>query len=140
MPKQWICDNCKGIINNSKEGYVVWESDSNMLHHTFKIIHQGICDDGSFSNSLALDDFLGFDGLINLTAMLSSGPVKINIGQQSGNYVKNMDEYVDFLRRVQIPYYEQNRVNYTNPAYLSKHSDANELYPYVQDTLKANKK
>ena len=130
---QWKCDVCGQMIENMDEGYVTWsaspEGDSD-----FTIIHQSKdrCDDGRKHFSAALRDFLGADGLANLTAMLSHGPVTYGSGQPR---IANMDEFVDFFRRVQLPHYEEARQSFKRAEVREDLSDASQVYPYLQETL-----
>ena len=46
-----------------------------------------------------------------------------------------MDEFVDFFRRSQTPYYEEARRYFWNGDLLADFSDANEMYPYRVEVL-----
>ena len=134
--EQWICDRCGEIIKKPEDGYVVWKTDDSMREHSFHIIHQSICDnDPSFHASLALTDFLGERGRQWLLSTLSVGVVKKNLGQSSSPLPVNMDEFVDFFRRVQTPYYEEARLKFNDRNVLEWFSDGNELTPYTKDAL-----
>lgn len=130
--EQWYCDKCGNIIEKSSDGYVIWRSDKNLKYYDFKIIHQTKCDISAYSASAALQDFLGVNGLVYLTSFLSLGPLK----KTSYSNVANNDEFVDFIRRVQIPYYEEARRKFTDPQVLEWHSDSNEVAPYFTEGLK----
>lgn len=130
----WYCDVCGETIQNSNDGYVIWKTQPNA--HDFKIIHQVKCDlKGDYSASAALDDFLGDDGLAYLLTQLSCGLVAKNIGRPSHCDITDFDEYVDFIRRVQTPLYEEARRHFSKLNLLSDYSDANELLPYTQSEL-----
>lgn len=128
----WYCDVCGQPINDVSRGYLIWKSDENHRDHGFKIIHQRDCDRRDHGLSGALRDYLGPDGLARLLAMVSLGPLK---GSQ-GLGVANMDEWVDLVRRLHTPHYEEARRKFREEAVRDAMSDANETYPYVQDSLK----
>ena len=139
--EEFICDVCGEIINSPKEGYVIWRSDRDhdRLQYDFKIIHQMICDDRSCGNSMPLKKFLGVDGLSYLLAFYSLGPLKtfpLPNEFRSKNRIFNNDEFIDFIRRVQIPYYEEARQYFNKREVLEDYSDSNEYYPYLPHILK----
>lgn len=104
---QWYCDVCGEKIEKAEDGYVVWGHDpeDSLLDKGFKIIHWGKCDDNRLPSSAALPDFLGADGLINLTRFLSIGTILCSHGQgRTSAMVADINEFADFMRRVQIPY------------------------------------
>jgi len=85
---------------------------------SFKIVHQTVCDQDNQNASADLGDFFGVEGLTYLLTFLSSGPD--NVGGKKGQLPigKNLDGYVDFVRRVQVPYYEEARLTFRDPEYL----------------------
>ena len=131
----WRCDEC-GEPVTVKEGYVIWgrRDDPN---GEFRIIHQRVCDDRSMTSSLPLADFLGADGLVKLTSMLSYGLLTYDTGitPRSEHRLPNIDAWVDLVRRVQVPHYEQVTLLYTQPEVRERFSDSNETYPYLQRTI-----
>jgi hypothetical protein len=131
----WICDSCGEEISRAEDGYVIWKT-SDQGATDFKIIHAGKCDDREYSSSMALDTYIGVGGLTHLMTFLSVGPVLLN-GDLSGNSgrVASTDEFVDFVRRVQVPGYEQARRRYLDQDVREKLSDANEWYPYTDNVI-----
>ncbi len=132
----WYCDVCQERIENFKSGYVIWRATDQMKAHDFKIIHQTRCDRKDFPASAALEDFLGADGLSYLLSFLSLGPVKKRLSEKPFFGVKDADEFVDFFRRLQVPYYEEARRLFGNEDYLDQNSDNNEVSPYLPDVPK----
>lgn len=126
---RWKCDHCGEMIESAEDGYVVWE-DSASGDAGFEIIHHGRCDKSGKSNSGALRNVLGSDGLAKLTSHLSYGILKEGFGQPM---IADMDGFVDFFRRVQLPYYEEARTGLLSEQ--EEWSDANEVRPYLQDVL-----
>ncbi len=132
----WYCDVCGERIEDSKIGYVIWQTTKEMKAHNFKIIHQSRCDIREFHSSSALEDFLGPKGLAYLLTFLSLGPIKMHIGQTPHCDIIDFDEFGDFFRRVQTPYYEEARRAFGNEDLLDWFADSNQLSPYLPDTLK----
>jgi hypothetical protein len=62
---------------------------------------------------------------------LSAGPLR----EDGGIRVADMDEYVDLVRRVQTPYYEEARPRFGDEKTYHWLGDANEYYPYLPKTL-----
>lgn len=136
----WTCDTCGQEISNAKDGYVVWRATSAANPKAdYRIVHQNkngsTCDPGAqggYQRSQALPDFLGPDGLATLLAMLSPGPLK---GPASEPDIRDLDEWVDFVRRVQTPWYEQARTRFDDDQIQQDYADSNETWPYLPDTL-----
>jgi len=61
-------------------------------------------------------------------------------GRFKGNHlycrVGDIDAYVDLVRRLQTPYYEEARARFGEEDVANWLSDANEHYPYLPETLK----
>ncbi len=130
----WYCDVCRSSITDFKKGYVIWKS-ADEGYYGFKIIHQRNCDQKDHTASAALEDFLGARGLSYCMSFLSLGPVILNNGSKGYCKVRDFDEFADFVRRVQVPYYEQARRLFSNNSLLADYSDTNELYPYIPENL-----
>ncbi|MFC0112277.1 hypothetical protein [Kibdelosporangium aridum] len=149
MPLQaWLCDVCGELVtSHPNNGLVVWRTDragDGFRKYDFKIVHKTIdsdpepqrCDPGSsegYHSSLDLKLFLGPNGLAMLLSWLSIGPLK---GGGSAPQVENMDEFVDFVRRVQTPYYEEARSRFDEEKTHHWLGDANEYHPYLPETLR----
>ena len=133
---KWNCDVCGEKIEDAKEGYVIWKTKE-LKSHSFKIIHKTKCDldKKHYMSSTALENFLGENGLVCLLSKLSIGPIKKHIGEGSHCSAADIDEFVDFIRRVQTLFYEEARCNFGNPDLLEDYSDANEISPYLPDRL-----
>ncbi len=135
--ESWYCDVCDEKIEDVNKGYVIWKVSDESKHHDFKIIHQKKCDSkNDYPLSKALKDFIGEDGLTSLLSMLSLGPIKLMDSQESYSKIVDTDKFIDLIRRVQIPYYEEARRHFHESALLEEFSDSNEVYPYVSEELK----
>ncbi len=148
--RQWICDACGEPIRNANEGYVEWLTegdDSGRIAHGFRIVHNagfsprrksgGDCYKySSYSGraDLPLRDFLKHEGVALLLTFLDLGPIHDPSG--GTHRVKNMREYVELFRRVQLPYYEEARQLWGIASANGFFDSANELRPYLPSTLK----
>lgn len=133
---KWYCDVCDQPIEGVENGYVIWKTAEDLKAHSFKIIHKTMCDlNDDHHASAALEDFLGEEGFAYLLAKLSIGPIKQRIGEGSCCGVGDLDEFVDFMRRVQTRFYEEARRLFANHDLLADHSDDDEVSPYVPDHL-----
>ena len=130
----WYCDTCGGKIESIENAYVIWRSDG--TPREFKIIHKSVCDKKDHDSSAALEDFLGPRGLSYCLTLLHAGPIIANLGGSASQPQPDPGEFVDFVRRVQVPFYEQARLSFNNPELLSDMSDWNEVAPYLPDALK----
>lgn len=131
----WYCDVCGDKIEEVSQGYVIWKSTDELKYHDFKIIHKTKCDLDDYPASAALEDYLGENGLSYLLSKLSIGPIKKSLGQGSHCQITETDEFVDFMRRVQTPFYEEARRYFSNHDLLDDLSDSNEVSPYITREL-----
>ena len=140
--KQWICDVCGKIIETPEDGYVVWKwvcdnSENVAIEGKFeyRIIHGGSqhCDkDRTYTLSSALSDFLGYNGLVKLLSMIDAGPMHMPVFRER---ITNIRDYLEFFRRVQLPYYEEARLLW-DIAYNDGFFDGgNEVWIYLPSTL-----
>ena len=125
----WKCDKC-GEAVSAEEGYVIWDGSGSPSD--FHIIHQGRCDNKSLAYSQALQEFLGADGLAHLTSMISYGPAHLGRGKPES---PEADSYIDFFRRVQLPFYEEARAAFNDAEVRANYDDSSESRPYMQDVL-----
>lgn len=133
--EQWICDHCGEVIESSREAYVIWhpeDQDGRLVRSDFRIIHQGRCDDENLISSAPIRDFLGVDGIAYLTSFLTLGPA---LGASSDRGVNN-DQFADFFRRVQVPYYEEARRKFQDPEVKHYLQGSSEVATYLQEDLK----
>lgn len=134
---RWYCDVCGDAVESVRDGYVTWQTTEKGRGYGYKIIHVGRCDKDEDPSSSALEDFLGDRGLSYLLAQLSFGPLKLKGAKTSYTRVENLDEFVDFFRRVQTPYYEEARRKFSDPEVIEDFSDSNEVAPYLPENLAA---
>lgn len=132
---KWYCDVCGNVIDDVEDAYAIWKSHETLRYHGFKIIHQKKCDLKDHIASNALKEFVGEKGAAYLLSFLSVGPLKHNT-ENPYRSVSDVDEFVDFFRRCQTPYYEEARRRFGDSDLLENFGDSNEYYPYLPNVLK----
>lgn len=111
----WYCDRCGGEIDNPKDGMVLFDIVRDLalgvvLHGNFSLVHHSKCDDGKKSGSMHLETFLGDNGRTHLLTFLSVGIFDSQAATRTiPIQVASIPNFVDFFRRVQVPYYEEAR-------------------------------
>lgn len=138
--KEWYCDKC-GEIVTEEEGYIEWFSESAAKGRPqaseFKIVHnksQCKIHSDKLQNTLPITSFLGPDGLVRLFSFLDIGPIVDK--ENSGSKIKNMREFVELMRRLHIPHYEEARFNLENAFNDGSLGTPSEIYIYSQEALK----
>jgi hypothetical protein len=136
--QQFTCDECGELIKSPKDGWLEWlistSSDGRKLHG-FRIVHHapasprkqhnGHCQYPShfLIGDMHLEHFLGPDGLANLLSMFERP-------------FEDQQEFVEIIRRLHIPYYEEARLYWQIAKDDGFFDEANEYWPYLQDNLK----
>lgn len=148
MPlESWICDTCEGPVGTN--GILVYQSDADGKAFDFKIVHKASdsprdrsCDpqyagDPRYGASVDISSLVGTDGLAYLMTYLSAGPLIVD-GDPSTDRVgvADMTAFVDLVRRVQTPYYEEARRRFADDDVINRFADSNEAYPYMQYALR----
>lgn len=135
--EEWYCDTCGQVIDSHDNGILVFKTLP-VGYSDFKIVHKGKCDNKQdYDGSYEIAWVLGQDGLTQLLSFLTIGPIKIANGQPDVMSItpQAMANFVDTIRRFQIPCYEEARKNFSNPDVLSDFDDANEVFPYKKQEL-----
>lgn len=138
--KQWICDFCEIIINSPEDGWVEWLHGKEIFNSCFgfKIVHnygssslgKGGCfhyRDEKCSSDAPLIRFIGEKGYVYLLSFLDLDPYVIP--EYKGPCVKDIREFIEFMRRLTIPYYEEARLYF-------KKLHADDISIYHQEELK----
>lgn len=144
--EQWICDQCDQIIESPKSGWIEWVNSGDYKAGGFKIVHhassspyhpKGDCYHYTHATGRAdshLEEFLGDDGIPNLLRFLDLGPYHDR--NYSGPWVRDIREFVELMRRLTIPYYEEARLYWREALGDGFFDGANEIWIYLPDTLK----
>jgi hypothetical protein len=142
--KQWVCDVCGHIIETPEKCYVVWKyKGTKEKQFEYKIVHQnhtdehgkkcGCDNDRSYHCSASMSGFLGDRGMVKLLSMIDPGALHM---PEYKEQIKNIRDFLEFFRRVQLPYYEEARLYWgcaRNDGYFV---GANEVWIYLPSTLK----
>jgi hypothetical protein len=139
--EQFICDKCKGVIEDPKLGYVEYLGELSepigkmiQIRSGFKIVHNSQEKSCYFykrsveQKTLPLSDFLNENKFSMIYSYLDEGailsPERVSV------QIKNIREFTDFARRLCIPYYEEARC-YFDQAIADEFFDgANEFHVY----------
>lgn len=140
--KQWICDVCGKVIESPSEGYVVWGENEDGMVDKFRIIHQNRhidgkivgCDcDRKYNLSMPLESFLGDEGKVQFLSIVDPGP---EFTSEYRDQIANKRLFLEVVRRLQIPYYEEARIYWNRARADGFFCGANEVWTYLPETLK----
>lgn len=136
--KQWVCDRCREVIDSAEDGFMEWITDAEHKAHGFRIVHNH---DRCFhyTDHMAradnhLEEYVGASGLIVMLAFLDPGPLLAR--KYKGPEVRDVRDWVEIVRRLHLPYYEEARLYWRRAASDGLFEDANEVSPYSADALK----
>ena len=149
MPlEQWICDSCKEIIKKKDDGFVqfILDTTDENLYSDIKIIHAHAVSPHSKTergcyigridliHDSPLSWFDGPDGIARLLSLIDLGP---HIEKEyRGPQVTNLRNWVEFFRRLYIPYYEEARFYWWEAFADDLFSEEIDVYPYTEFLLK----
>lgn len=140
--EQFICDTCHQPIETIEEGWVEWlnhqQEDGRWTTSNHRICHHnGRCEKLSYHENVSdnhLSYFLGNYTMPQLLGFLDIG-VHFNRNYQAPT-PENMRDFVVFVRRLTIPYFDEAR-HYLDRAVSESYGDSNEINLYLPKTLKA---
>lgn len=135
--EQFICDSC-GQVMGLDDGCLAWLQGAGQKATGFRIVHNRIgCHYPPHTQNLSdlpLRNVAGVNGMAQLYALLDIGPYHDPHGQ-CVLQVANIREYMEVLRRLTLPFYEEARL-YWNDAQSDGYFDgANEVGIYLPSTL-----
>jgi hypothetical protein len=143
MPKmnplaEWTCDTCHKSVT-VENGVLEWLSSPKKGPNSFRVVHSSNncrrhahdldCSDAE------LQQFVGPDGLQNFLSMLAIGPILDPNGK--GRNAPDMASFVDTVRRLQIPLYEEARHYFGDAMNDGYFSDQNEYTIFLPRTCEA---
>ena len=106
--EQWYCDTCDEIIERATDGLLIHRVEAGRAS-AFKIVHAG-CDDPECKEKHPLKDWVGPKGLAQLLGLLDPGVHHLPTFE--GPKVADVREWVDLVRRLQLPHYEEARISW----------------------------
>jgi len=143
------------LIAEPRHGYMEWLTSEDHRAHGFRIVHQPLHSprnpqrlsrtDPDYSNcyrytreryrqDMALDHFLGADGMPVILAFLDVGPHHRE--EYKGPEVRSVREWMEVFRRLHLAYYEEARLYWDAAEADGYFSGGNEHWIYLPDTLK----
>lgn len=140
--RQWICDVCGKVIEKPEDGYVVWGENEQGQIDKIRILHKNNhvdehvtgCDhDHRYSMSLPLESFLGDNGKVRLLSLIDPGP---DFRAKYQEHIADIRLFLEFFRRVQLPYYEEARLYWGKARADGFFDGANEIWTYLPRNLK----
>lgn len=117
MPKlrpliDFVCDTCHTVVDGTQGGYVEWIENNNIAGQ-FRIAHNShhclVHGNNYGRKDTNLSDFLGPYKMPYILSFLDVGPV-LDPNFRSGNGISDVRNYVEFVRRITIPFYEEARL------------------------------
>ena len=152
--EQFICDRCGQVIEKPGDGWVEWLTVKENEFRSykgkgFKIVHhspKSPLKSGSRGASCYhydrypnrsdnhLEYFLGENGMVLLLSNLDPGEAFTE--EESLPLITDVREYIDFMRRLTIPYYEEARKYWADAKNDGYFDGANELWTYLPSNLK----
>lgn len=145
--RQFYCDTCGELIEDPEHGYVEWDhTNDDDTHRDFgwRIVHHKLHSprsgtQGCYLNlpaSVALNRFLGPEGQARILAFFDIGEHLNTSGTRIRITDQHMREFIEFVRRVSLPYYEEARRYWRKAEKDGFFDGANEHWPYTPDHLK----
>lgn len=141
----FYCDTCGTLISELSHGFVEWNVTegeepldfgwriAHLMPHSPKNSTVG-CHKG-LAKSAPLKDFVGPDSQAQLLTFLDIGEhIK---GSELRSSVRDLREFVEFVRRISIPFYEEARIYWDEAIEDNAFEGLDEIGPYTQNTLKA---
>ncbi len=115
--QQWICDDCGKLIYSPDAGRVEWMVDAENRRTGFRIVHEpphsprtpgGSCGYPQRSGraEMPLAVLVGKVGMPLILSFLDVGSPR---PEHEGPWVENAREFLEFTRRVTLPFYEEAR-------------------------------
>lgn len=142
--QQWVCDTCGDLIEDPEHGYTEWVRDRvpPQKERGFRIVHHALYSPRKpyrdcytyHGSSVPLTDFLGENGMVRILSFLDVG--ELHATTYPGPEVADLREYVEFVRRLRVPYYEEARRYWSIAEADGFFESANEIWPYIPDNLK----
>ncbi len=137
--QQFVCDSCGQLIEKPEDGWFEWLENTKTKAYGFRIVHHlKSCQYSGHPSDLSdtdLVDVLGPNGLPKLYRFIDAGPMH----DPKRTYVpevRDLREFMEILRRLTIPYYEEARLYWNDAKHDNYFDGANEVWIYLPKNLK----
>lgn len=133
-PSSWRCDGCGTVV--TADGVLAFRTQQQAPYAVggFRILHDTcLPPDEPEGGAVGLAACLDRDGLSLLLAFLSAGPGRSG---EPGPAVQDLDEFVDVIRRLHVPYYEPARPRFDEPDVRGALRQADRVGPYQSAGLR----
>lgn len=147
--RQFICDTCGEIIEKPEDGWIEWIHSDDGMQTEFNIIHNAGSSPRKEFNHEGCYQHGGRNGRMDNHLNQYTDPNVImsfllhfiDMGRYhdpNGKYIAKVDisEYVDLVRRLTIPYYEEARLYWKEAKDDGYFDGANEILIYSVNFLK----
>jgi hypothetical protein len=147
--KQFICDTCGEIIEKPEDGWIEWIHSDDGMQTEFNIVHHAGSSPRKIFNHEGCYQHGGRNGRMdnNLNQYINPNVIMsfllhfLDIGRHhdpSRNYIGkvNISEYVELVRRLTIPYYEEARLYWEMAKNDGYFDGENEISIYSVNFLK----
>lgn len=144
--EQFICDYCGEVIEAPEHGWLEWlvDIDAGFAASDFYVVHHAMYSPrkpqhcyhhqhDARRHDLYLTQFLDGKGMARLLKFLDAGPY--HEPDYNGPRVADMREFVELMRRLTIPYYEEARLYWDRAERDGFFAGANEIWLYLPDNL-----
>lgn len=146
--EQFICDYCGGIIEKPEEGWLEWITEydkerGTYIAHGYRIVHHAMFSPRKSGNCYHYANHLGCSDMylhqmMNMSRLLSfldAGPY--HEPDYKGPRVRDLRGFVEIVRRLTIPYYEEARLYWGRALADGFFEGANPVWIYLPETLKS---
>ena len=145
--KQFVCDYCGEIIDSPREGWIEWITeygdDGRRYAYGFKIVHHAVYSprrpkdcyhytDSEGRSDMHLGHVMNMGYLLHF---LDVGPY--HEPEYLGPSVRDVREFVEIMRRLTTPYYEEARLYWEKALADGFFSGASPVWIYQPETLKS---
>jgi len=151
---EYICDTCGEVIKSPEEGWIEWISKSGLdgekrETYGFNIVHHFVYSplkdsqpNGCYQHTgksgrhdLHLHDFIKESTIMaHILEFLDVGPYHQPVYKKTD--LSDIRQYVETVRRLTIPYYEEARLYWDKAKEDGYFQDANEIWIYKVENLK----
>lgn len=146
--RQWVCDHCRGVIEEPGDGWLEFKRDEEGKAHSFRIVHHttasprapgGNCyyPRSELGGDLSLENVVqGADpGIAYFLAWIDDRRPLLG-DDRDWNPTVHVPDLIEIMRRLYIPYYEEARLYYEDELDLGGLRDMDCMQMTMPETTK----